>query len=175
LPRETFLLWNSYLQTRTVRHTGAMHITPNSDSVIRSGLSFRSARAALALAALSVVSLPLFAQTPGADDANRRRRGEGDRGGAERGGGDRGNFNPQDMQARLLAGLRERLEITDDEEWKLISERIAKVSELRRNTGGGFGGMAFAGGRGGPPGGGSGGGGSDSGRSRAAVAVGPAS
>lgn len=57
----------------------------------------------------------------------------------------------------MLNMLRERLEITDDEEWKVISERVAKVSEIRRSTGGMGGGpggmMGF---RGGPPGGGGG-------------------
>jgi hypothetical protein len=59
------------------------------------------------------------------------------------------------MQARMLSSIRERLEVPDDEEWKLISTRVMKVSELRRASGGG---MAF-GGRGGPPPGGAGGGG----------------
>jgi hypothetical protein len=101
-------------------------------------------------------------------DDGTRRRGDGgtDRGGGERGGGDRGNFNPQEMQARMLASLRERFEVTDDEEWKLISERIAKVSEARRNAApAGFAGGGFTG-RGGPQGGtsgGTGGGGADRG------------
>lgn len=91
----------------------------------------------------------LLAQAPGSDD--RRRRGDGSTG--DRGErGDRGGFNPQEMQARMLTALRERLEVTDDEEWKLISERIAKVSELRRSSGGAPFGMF--GGRGGPPPGG---------------------
>ncbi len=55
----------------------------------------------------------------------------------------------------MLSSIRERLEVPDDEEWKLISTRVMKVSELRRASGGG---MAF-GGRGGPPPGGGGGGG----------------
>lgn len=49
----------------------------------------------------------------------------------------------------MLAGLRERLGIEDDDEWSVISERVAKVLELRRTaaeTASGF----F---RGGPPGG----------------------
>ncbi len=56
----------------------------------------------------------------------------------------------------MLGALRERLEVTDDEEWKLISERVAKVAELRRATGGAGGPMMFGGfgGRGGPPPGG---------------------
>lgn len=83
------------------------------------------------------------------------RRDDGRRRGGDTQGGDRGNFNPQEMQARMLSALRERLEITDDEEWKVISERITKLGEIRRNAGGGFGGMF--GGRGGPGGPGGGG------------------
>uniref|UniRef100_UPI0039C960C0 hypothetical protein n=1 Tax=Horticoccus sp. 23ND18S-11 TaxID=3391832 RepID=UPI0039C960C0 len=77
------------------------------------------------------------------------------------------------MQARMLTQLRERLEVTDDEEWKVISDRIAKVNELRRSApgaGGGIGAFMGRGGPGGPgggPGGGApGGGGDTSGRGR---------
>lgn len=93
-------------------------------------------------AVLQIASSSLLAQAP---DTRRR--------GGDTQGGDRGNFNPQEMQARMLSALRDRLEITDDEEWKLISERITKLAELRRNAGGGMGG-GMIGGRGGPPGGG---------------------
>jgi hypothetical protein len=88
--------------------------------------------------------------------ADGRRRGGG--AAAEAGGdrGDRRNMTPQDMQARMLNSLRERLEVTDDEEWKLISERVAKVMELRRSAGGGLPMMGAMAGRGGPPGGGAG-------------------
>jgi hypothetical protein len=97
-------------------------------------------------AVLQLASSSLIAQTPSTRrDDGARRSGDGQ-------GGDRGNFNPQEMQGRMLAALRDRLEITDDEEWKLISERITKLAELRRNAGGGIGGMM--GSRGGPPGGG---------------------
>jgi hypothetical protein len=37
-----------------------------------------------------------------------------------------------DLQSRLQSRLRERLEITDDGEWAVISERIARLEELRR-------------------------------------------
>jgi hypothetical protein len=56
-------------------------------------------------------------------------------------GNGRGNFNPEDMQKRMMSALREQFGVTDDEEWKLISDRIAKVSEIRRNTTSGFGGL----------------------------------
>jgi hypothetical protein len=84
----------------------------------------------------------LLAQAPGDQNRDQRKRGDGSQ-------GDRGNMNPQDMQARMLTALRERLEITDDEEWKVISERLLKLNELRRSVSGGM-----FGGRGGPPGGG---------------------
>ena len=105
------------------------------------------ARALGAIASLLLISITTpssFAQnTPG--DANRRRGGNADDNSGRRGG------NPEDMQARMLSSLRERLEVPDDEEWKIISTRLGKVLELRRNTGIGMG--AFAG-RGGPPSGG---------------------
>jgi hypothetical protein len=68
------------------------------------------------------------------------------------------------MQARMLAGLRERMEVKDDEEWKLIAERIAKVTELRRSAPGGPGMMMMMGR--GPGGGGPGGPGRDDGGGR---------
>jgi hypothetical protein len=62
-------------------------------------------------------------------------------------GGWHGNFNREDMQARMLANLRNQFEVTDDAEWKLIAERITKVMDLRRSVGGGgFGMGAFRGG-----------------------------
>lgn len=48
--------------------------------------------------------------------------------------GDRRGFNPEEMRNRMLAGLREQFEITSDDEWNIIAERIAKVMELRRST-----------------------------------------
>src|SRR4051812_27601803 len=43
---------------------------------------------------------------------------------------------------RMLTALREQFGVTDDAEWKLISDRITAVNELRRTAGagGGFGG-----------------------------------
>ncbi len=73
-----------------------------------------------------------------------------------------GNFNPEQMRERMLERLRESFDVKDDAEWKLISERIAKVMDARRATGGmggpGFGGpgmggsVFFGGGPGGPGG-----------------------
>jgi hypothetical protein len=100
--------------------------------------------AVLVLAGALVSSVS--AQTPRPDDPNRRRGGDAQTDGGRRGGGG----TPEEMQARM----RERFEVTDDEEWKLISERMNKVTELRRNApGGGFGGGFPGRGPGGNPGG----------------------
>jgi hypothetical protein len=102
-------------------------------------------RAAAAAFLIMAASSPLVAQTTTNDSSTRRRTGNDDAGNR------RGGFNPEDMQARMLSSLRERLEVADDEEWKIISERLGKVMELRRNTAGAI--AAFAG-RGAPSGGG---------------------
>jgi hypothetical protein len=121
-------------------------------SISRFNLSPISRRArvlgAIASALLiSVSSSALLAQNTGAEDAKRRRGTSTDDNG-------RKGFNPEDMQARMMTSLRERLEVPDDEEWKIISERLGKVMELRRaSTGGGLGGMAGFAGRGQPAGG----------------------
>ena len=70
------------------------------------------------------------------------------------------NMDPQEIQKviqqRMMETFRERLEVADDAEWKIIEERLSKVTQARMATisdaGGmmGFGGM---GGRGGPGGG----------------------
>ena len=79
----------------------------------------------------------------------------------------RQNIDPEQMRQRMMDRYREQMEVKDDAEWKVISERIEKVTKARREAGSGGGG-GFAGfGRGGPggppaagaPGGGGGGGG----------------
>src|SRR5580765_3688380 len=71
----------------------------------------------------------------------------------------RGNFDPAQMRQRQLDTLKERLEVTGDAEWKIISERIEKVLDAQRETRvAGFGGF---GGRGGGRRGGGNNGGAD--------------
>jgi hypothetical protein len=66
---------------------------------------------------------------------------------------DRPNFDPEQMRQRMMQRLRDQMEVPDDSEWKVISERVAKVMDARRSarTGGGemFG--PPSGGPGGPP------------------------
>jgi hypothetical protein len=113
--------------------------------------SHRLFRAVSLLASVSAFSVGVFAQNAAPNDQNgsRRQRGGDNANGGDNGGkGGRGNFDPAQMQERL----REQFGVTDDAEWTLISERLTKLSEIRRSAGGGMG-------RGGPggPGGGSGG------------------
>ncbi|MEK7685915.1 MAG: hypothetical protein AAB466_10885 [Verrucomicrobiota bacterium] len=67
--------------------------------------------------------------------------------------------DPEQFRQRMAERIRERLEVKNDDEWKLLQARIEKVAQARREVGfgGGFGGGAF-GRRGGPGGGGPGGG-----------------
>ena len=52
----------------------------------------------------------------------------------------RGNFDPAQFRERMMERYREQLDVKSDDEWKVISERIDKVMDARREVGfGGFG------------------------------------
>jgi hypothetical protein len=75
----------------------------------------------------------------------------------------RGNFDPEQARQRMMERYKEQLDVKDEGEWKIIQERIEKVTAARRElqslqAGGGFG-MGFMGRRGGAGGGGGGAGG----------------
>ena len=66
------------------------------------------------------------------------------------GGGPGGrNFDPAQMQQRMLERYKELLEVTNDDEWKAIEPRVTKVMEARRDTMGGMGRGMFGRGPGG--------------------------
>jgi hypothetical protein len=128
-------------------------------SLLSDRFARRVTRAVALLALVSVATAPLAAQP--ADGTERRRGSQDDSGG-------RRSASPQDMQARMLANLRERFGVEKDDEWAIISERLLKLSEVRRGNGGGAAAM-IGGFRGGPPQGGgdqSGRGGGDAARGR---------
>jgi hypothetical protein len=133
-----------------------MNAIPAYISLTRRGL----VRSFSVLSIFSVLSTGLFAQAdatatdtsaapaapataaPAATDASgdngnaRMRRGQN--------GQNRGNFDPAEMQQRLMNNLREQFGVTDDAEWKVISDRITSINELRRASGGGLGGSIAA-------------------------------
>jgi hypothetical protein len=65
------------------------------------------------------------------------------------GPGGRGNFDPAQMQQRMLERYKELLEVTNDDEWKAIEPRVTKVMEARRDSMSGMGRMFGRGPRGG--------------------------
>ena len=63
-----------------------------------------------------------------------------------RGGGNGGNFDPAQFQQRMMDRYKEALEVKSDDEWKIISERIEKVSTIQRELRSGRGGFGGPGG-----------------------------
>ncbi len=63
------------------------------------------------------------------------------------GGGGRGNFDPAQMQQRMMDRYQEQLGFTNDTEWDAVKPLVQKVMDARRDVG--FGGMGrmFGGGR----------------------------
>jgi Spy/CpxP family protein refolding chaperone len=76
-------------------------------------------------------------------------------GGPGGGGGGRGNFDPAQFQQRMMDNIREQLGFTNDTEWNAVQPLIQKVTDARRDAGGGGGmGRMFGRNRGGQGGGG---------------------
>lgn len=100
----------------------------------------------LAVAALTAV-LALAANDVSA-------QGQGGNGGGRRGQGGPGggNFDPAQMQQRMMERTKENLEITDETEWKAIEPLVQKVMDARMSQMGGMGRGMMGGRRGGPGG-----------------------
>jgi hypothetical protein len=75
-------------------------------------------------------------------------------GGGGQGRRGQGNFDPAQMRQRMMERMKEQLG-ADDQAWKVMEPRLAKVMELNREVGGNPGRMMFGGMRGnrGGPGG----------------------
>ena len=57
--------------------------------------------------------------------------------GGQGGGGGRqgrGNFDPAQMQQRMMERYKQVLEVTDDTEWKAMQPLVQKVMDLRRES-----------------------------------------
>jgi hypothetical protein len=46
----------------------------------------------------------------------------------------RGNFDPAQFRERMMSRVRETMDVKDDAEWKLISDRVSKVMEAQREV-----------------------------------------
>jgi len=113
----------------------------------------------LTAASLAVV-LALSAGSLMAQDNNNNGQGQRNRGGGQggQGGPGGGNFDPAQMQQRMMDRVREDLGFTTDADWNAVQPLVQKVMDARREVGvAGFGGFG-RGGRGGPGGGGNRGG-----------------
>ena len=66
-------------------------------------------------------------------------------GGGGGGGGGRGNFDPAQMQQRMMENIKEQLGYTNDTEWNAIQPMIQKVMDARRDVGGANLGRMFGG------------------------------
>jgi hypothetical protein len=55
--------------------------------------------------------------------------------GGGRGGRGGGFGDPAEMQKRMMENVREQMAVKDDAEWKILEERIQKVSEAQREIG----------------------------------------
>ena len=64
--------------------------------------------------------------------------GGGGGGGPRRGGGGfgGGNFDPAEMQQRIMDNIRDQMSVTNDDEWNVIQARVQKVMDARRDVGG---------------------------------------
>lgn len=112
----------------------------------------------LSLAAVLAIAASTVTAQENNDRPRRNRDGQaGDQAGGPGGGGR--NFDPAEMQKRMLERYKEMLEVTDDAEWKALEPMVTKVGEARLQAMAGMGRGMFGGrgGRGGGQGGGFGG------------------
>ena len=109
-------------------------------------------------AALALSVGDLFAQDNGGNNNNGGQGGQGNggqrrnrqQGGGQQGGGQGGpgggNWDPAAMQQRMLDGIKDRLEFTNDVEWDAVKPLVQKVLDARRDVGVGGGMRALFGG-----------------------------
>jgi len=46
----------------------------------------------------------------------------------------RGNFDPAQFRERMMTRIRETMDVKEDSEWKLISDRVTKVMDAQRDV-----------------------------------------
>jgi len=94
-------------------------------------------------ATLAISASSLLAQDNGNNNGNNNGGQGGNNGGQRRnrqnGGPGGGNFDPAQMQQRMLDRVQEQLGFTNDTEWDAVKPLVQKVMDARREVG--FGGM----------------------------------
>ena len=63
--------------------------------------------------------------------------GPGGGGGGYGGGRGRGNFDPAQMQQRMMDNIKDQLGFTNDTDWDAVQPLVQKVLEAKRDAGGG--------------------------------------
>lgn len=53
------------------------------------------------------------------------------------GPGGRGNFDPAQFRQQMMDNIKETLEVTKDDEWKVLEPRVQKIMDARMQMGGG--------------------------------------
>src|SRR5271168_974954 len=61
--------------------------------------------------------------------------GQGGGGGDQGGGFRRGNFDPAQMQQRIMDNVRDQLNFTNDTDWSAVQPLVQKVLDARRDVG----------------------------------------
>ena len=100
--------------------------------------------AALALSVGAAFAQDNGGNNGGDQNGQRRNRQVGGQGG--QGGQGGGNFDPAAMQQRMLDGIKDRLDFTNDVEWDAVKPLVQKVLDARRDVGMGGGMRALFGG-----------------------------
>ena len=83
----------------------------------------------------------------GAGNVSAQNDNGGGNGGGGGGFGGRGNFDPAQMQQRMMDNIKDQLGYTNDTEWNAIQPMIQKVMDARRDVGFGAGMGRMFGGR----------------------------
>jgi Spy/CpxP family protein refolding chaperone len=99
-----------------------------------------------------LITVGLATLVVGAGNALAQGDGGTNDGGGRRGGGG-GNFDPAQFQQQMMDRVKDRLEMTNDDEWAAVQGLVQKVMDARRAT---LSGMGFGGRRGGNGGNGGG-------------------
>jgi Spy/CpxP family protein refolding chaperone len=58
-------------------------------------------------------------------------------GGPGGGPGGRGNFDPAQFRQQMMDNVKQALEVTSDDEWKVLEPRVQKIMDARMEMGGG--------------------------------------